>query len=81
MEKFTIKKSPKNESVWGCFNEENGLAWQFEHGKFNDTHKFAVKHGVERPDDMTLDDMCCEMEDWLWDNHHDKVTQCTSSEA
>jgi hypothetical protein len=73
MERFIIQNSPKSDIHWGCFNQENGLACQFEHGKFNDTHIFALKHGTERPDDITLDDMCVEMEDWLWENHYDKV--------
>jgi hypothetical protein len=81
MEKFIVQKSLKRDTYWGCFNHENGLACQFENGRFNDTHTFALKHGIERPDDITLDDMCVEMEDWLWDNHHDKVIKIPSDEA
>ena len=80
MERFIIEKDAKRDDHWVCVDQVNGLACQFEHGNSRHTQSFGIKHGIERPDDITLDSLCVEMENWLWDNHRDKLIAKTNDE-
>ena len=73
MERFTLKQGMLGDDYWFCTDQTHGIICGFEHGKFSDTRKFAMLHDVEQPDAHTLKGAIKEMDDWLRENHHEKI--------
>ena len=65
MERFIIEKHPEKALFWICTDQENGVACEFEHGKFFGKKVFISFAGKPHPNYFEMEELKKEIEDWL----------------
>ena len=73
MAKYIIQKSEQKPNHWVCSDTENGIVCIFENAKFDDTQEVTLLNDVKGLDTYAIPRLMREMNDWLINNHHDKI--------
>ena len=58
---------------WLCTDWEHGLLCRFENQNINEVATFTFVQGIEKPSDRDAARLYNEMNNWLCDNHPEKV--------
>jgi hypothetical protein len=72
MERFTIEQSTAKDE-WICTDKTNGVVCKFKNKQFNDTQKFSLLSDIKQPCVQVYTKVCGEIENWLKENHSDKI--------
>jgi hypothetical protein len=72
-QRFSLEKDIVGDNHLICTDKDNSVTCEFEQGKFSDTRRFALQYDIKQPDTYVYAKVCGEIEDWLKENHSEKL--------